>query len=150
MPNSSSEEIKAVDVAIGVLLKNTENGIQILIARRPNDAVLGGYWEMPGGKVEPDETISECVVREFMEEVGVHVAVGEALPIVEHKYPYAFVRLHPFFCSHVDGAPQNLAVVEHKWVTPTELCQYEFPPANDDLMEEIVECLERLDVSELT
>ncbi len=123
-----------VDVAIGILIEGGENGLRLLITQRPKQAILGGYWELPGGKVEPGETIAACLVREFAEEVGLTIEVSESLPVIEHRYDHGNVRLHPCFCRRVSGAPTNLQVAEHRWATAAELSGYRFPPANAELM----------------
>jgi mutator protein MutT len=132
-----------VDVAIGVLVRDTSDGPCVLIARRPDGAVLGGLWELPGGKAGPNESLPECLRREFLEELGVEVSVGAPLDEIEHAYPHGRVRLHPFYCSLVAGEPENRAVAEHRWVRPSELRDYTFPPANAGLIETIARALSR-------
>jgi len=126
-----------VDVAIGALVEQSNGTWRVLIARRPDELVLGGYWELPGGKVEPDEAADQCVAREFLEELGVQVAVGEALPVIEHEYEHAHVRLHPFLCSKLSGEPKNLEVAEHRWVPAEDLDDYRFPQANTELIQQV-------------
>lgn len=128
------------DVAIGVLLHDplAEGGPRVLIARRPKAGVLGGYWEFPGGKREPGETLEACVVREFHEEVGLTVAVVEPLPVIEHVYDHGRVRLCPFICRWVAGEPRPIAVSEFRWVRPDELSAYRFPPANAELLRSLM------------
>lgn len=128
---------KRVQVAIGVLARHVAGQWEILIARRPDGAVLGGFWEMPGGKIEPGETPERCVVREFGEELGLTVEPGERLPAIEHHYDHAHVTLHPILCTLVRGEPRDLQVAEHRWVRPSELEQFKFPPANRPLIEHL-------------
>jgi mutator protein MutT len=132
---------RQVDVAVGVLIERDDRGWQILITRRPNHVVYGGYWELPGGKVEAAESPRDCLVREFEEEVGLQIEVGAALSEVEHRYEHAHVRLHPFFCRRIAGEPRNLQVAEHRWVRMSELDDYKFPEANAPLMAEAREIL---------
>lgn len=132
---------EATDVAVGVLAERGEAGWRVLIARRPRDGVLGGYWEFPGGKLEAGETIRQCLVREFEEELAVTVAVTDALARIEHDYDHGRIRLHAFLCQHVAGEPEALAVAEHRWVPVAELPTYRFPPANDALLARIAEVL---------
>ncbi|MCE9588970.1 MAG: 8-oxo-dGTP diphosphatase MutT [Planctomycetes bacterium] len=132
---------KRVKVAIGVLAEKGREGWRILIARRPETAVLGGYWEMPGGKIESGETAEQCLAREFREELGLAVRVGEALKVIEHHYDHAHVTLHPFFCERLGGEPSNLQVAEHRWVSPGKLAGYRFPEANGPLITEVLERL---------
>ena len=135
---------KQVQVSIGVLVDRSSRPLKVLIARRRHDTVLAGFWEFPGGKIEPGEAPGDCVVREFEEELGIRVAVDAAMPVIDHEYDYAHVRLHPFYCRRddTDGrAPQNLAVAEHRWVAPSDLASYEFPPANKGLVERVIRTL---------
>jgi 8-oxo-dGTP diphosphatase len=85
-----------VDVAVGILIK--QNG-DILLAQRPPGKPYAGYWEFPGGKVEPGEAIWSALKRELMEELGIELLRGEPWCGVEHVYPHAHVRLH-FYCCH--------------------------------------------------
>lgn len=133
---------KPINVAVGVLLdaRPPEGDRAVLIARRPHDTVLGGYWELPGGKIEPGETPESCLEREFFEELGVRVRVNKPIRVVEHPYDHGVVRLHAFYCTlepHSDE-PRNLAVTEHLWVAPGALTQYEFPAGNRQLIDTIV------------
>lgn len=129
--------VKQIEVAVGVLVERSgaQGGWRVLIAKRKDEAVLGGYWELPGGKREPGETMESCLAREFREELGLEVTVGEALPVISHSYPHAHVVLHPFFCRRVSGEPENLQVAEHRWVSPEELVSFKFPEANAELIE---------------
>ena len=86
---------KPVDVAVGVLIK--PNG-DLLLGQRPAGKPYEGYWEFPGGKVDPGETILEALKREFVEELGLTIHSAEEWCGVEYVYPHAHVRLH-FFIS---------------------------------------------------
>ncbi len=124
-----------VEAAIGVVFDR--RGEKVLICRRKHDTVLGGYWEFPGGKCEAGETAEACVRREVREEVGLEVETLAGLAAIEHDYPYGRVRLHPFVCLHVSGEAQCLAVAEARWVLATELGGYEFPAANEGLLQAV-------------
>lgn len=84
---------KVTEVAVGVLLR--PDGA-VLLADRPAGKPYAGYWEFPGGKVEPGESVAQALARELHEELGVDI--GPATPWVrfEFDYPHAYVRLH--FC----------------------------------------------------
>jgi mutator protein MutT len=123
--------MKRVEVAIAVVFRD---GLVLICRRRDDDEVLGGYWELPGGKLEPNETIERCVVREVEEEVGVEVRPVLALNVIEYEYPTVRVRLHPYVCEHVRGEPRAIG----RWVSASALGEYRFPPANDGLLGELL------------
>ncbi|MFP4145025.1 MAG: (deoxy)nucleoside triphosphate pyrophosphohydrolase [Phycisphaeraceae bacterium] len=141
MADGQQDRIGRVDVAVGALVERKEAGWRVLIARRRQDGVLGGYWELPGGKLEPGETPPECLAREMEEELGLSVAVGEPLPVVEHRYEHGLVRLHPYLCRAEGGRPRAIASSEIRWVGPGELDDYTFPPANGPLLEALCRAL---------
>jgi A/G-specific adenine glycosylase len=119
---------------IGVAVIWNEQG-QILIDKRPQSGLLGGLWEFPGGKVEPNETLAECVVREIQEELGIEIAVLEHFMTIEHAYTHFKVTLSVHHCRHLSGNPQPIECDEVKWVSLDELDQYPFPTANQKIIE---------------
>ena len=108
---------------------------QVLIDRRPQQGLLGGLWEFPGGKVEPGETVEACIQRELQEELAIEVEVGDRLITLDHAYTHFKVTLHVYHCRHLNGEPQPLACDEIRWVTIAELEQYPFPAANGKIIE---------------
>ena len=127
-----------IRVAIGVLVDGEGDNVRVLVAKRPESGVLAGYWEFPGGKLEAGETLERCVVREFEEEVNARVSVSGRLASIRHEYDYGVVELNPFYCRWEGGELKDLAVVEHRWVRPRELRDYEFPAANVSLVEQVI------------
>lgn len=103
---------KPVDVAVGILLK--PNG-DVLLGQRPEGKPYAGYWEFPGGKVEPGETVFAALQREFVEELGVEVVHGEAWCCIEHVYPHAHVRLYFYICHAWRGEPHGLEGQSLAW-----------------------------------
>ena len=114
------------DIAAGVV----RHAGRILIARRRKDAMLGGLWELPGGKVEPGETPSQAAAREIREEVGVDAAVGEQIATVNHAYSHFRITLHVFDCRLIAGRATAIGCAAVRWVRPDELDDYAFPRAN--------------------
>ncbi len=94
---------------------------QVLIARRPQQGLLGGMWEFPGGKVEPGENLQEGLRREILEELDAVVEVGAELGVFKHAYTHFKVTLHAFFCQLAKGEPQPIEASELRWVQPAEL-----------------------------
>ena len=89
----SSTTRPPVDVAVGVLI-DPEG--RFLLTSRPVGKAYAGYWEFPGGKVEPGESIEQALRRELQEEIGVTIASAEPWKVEMFDYPHALVRLH--FC----------------------------------------------------
>ena len=126
--------MRRIDAAIAIVLR--EN--LLLICQRKHDDTFGGLWEFPGGKKERGETLEECLARELREELRIVAQPVHALVPVEHDYPAVRVRLHPFICQHLAGQPQTIECQQFRWIAPQQLGEYEFPPANESLLEEIV------------
>jgi len=121
------------DVVIAIVVRRGN----ILICQRRQNAALGGYWEFPGGKIEPGESREQCLERELAEELAIRVRPLKALDSIEFDYSEASIRLHPYICEHVDGEPQPIASQRITWVSPRELQNYKFPPANDRLIADL-------------
>ncbi len=103
---------------------------EILIDRRKQEGLLGGLWEFPGGKIEPDETIEACIAREILEELGIEIAVGDRLCTVTHAYSHFKVTLNVHHCTHLAGDPQPIECDEVRWVTLDTIEEFPFPKAN--------------------
>ncbi len=117
-------------------------GGKLLITQRPAKAHLGGLWEFPGGKREPDETFEQCLVREIREELGVEISVGELFESVTHAYPEKTVHLKFFICRLLGGEPQPLGCKAVKWTGKSELADHEFPAADANLLVKLRDALE--------
>lgn len=113
-------------VAAGVL----EREGTILAARRKRGSHLEGHWEFPGGKLEPDESPEDCLVRELAEEIGVRVRPQEILEVVFHKYPEKSVLLLFYRCELLEGEPQPIECDEVRWVALADLPSLEWAPAD--------------------
>ncbi|MBC7858223.1 MAG: NUDIX domain-containing protein [Burkholderiaceae bacterium] len=103
---------KPIDVAVGVLIR--PNG-DVLLGQRPAGKPYDGYWEFPGGKVEPGEAILDALKREFVEELGVEIVSAEPWCGVEYVYPHAHVRLHFYISREWQGEPQSLEGQAFAW-----------------------------------
>ncbi|MDZ7772047.1 MAG: A/G-specific adenine glycosylase [Balneolaceae bacterium] len=109
----------------------------VLIALRPEGAMLGGLWEFPGGKQESGEELEETVRRELREELGVEVVVEKPLMKVDHAYSHLTVSLNVFLCSLASGTPEARDSQEVRWVALEELDDYPFPKANRAITEKL-------------
>jgi len=123
----------AIDVAAGLVFR----GGRLLITQRPLAGHLGGLWEFPGGKREPDESFEECLVRELREELGIEVKVGQLVESLVHEYPEKTVSLRFYRCQWLRHEPQPLGCPAFAWITRNELKDYEFPAADARLLEKL-------------
>ncbi len=126
----SPNTLTVVEVALALIWRDG----QLLISRRRRDSHLGGHWEFPGGKLLSGESPEAAAVREALEEVGVHCSPLAIRPVIEWEYPEQTVRLYPVDCTYESGEPQALEVAEVAWVPPSRLGEYQFPPANAELI----------------
>jgi A/G-specific adenine glycosylase len=108
---------------------------RLLVQRRPEDAMLGGLWEFPGGKQEPDESVEAACRREAREELGVEVEVGSPIARVEHAYSHFRITLHAFRCRLAAGEPRSADGLPLRWVSLDELDALAFPRANRRVVE---------------
>jgi len=106
-----------------------------LLTRRKADVHLGGLWEFPGGKREPDESLEACLRRELREELGIEISEPVPFQTIRHAYPEKTVELHFFRCSIKDGQPRPLGCEALQWVTPEELARVPLPPADRPLVD---------------
>lgn len=96
---------------------------------------MGGLWEFPGGKIEPDETVEECIKREIREELGIEIEIDSHLITINHTYSHFSVILNVYCCRHLTGIPQPIECDEVRWVTLDELDHFTFPEANFQIID---------------
>jgi mutator protein MutT len=125
--------MKILDVAAGLVFRDRK----LLITQRPAEGHLGGLWEFPGGKREPNETFEACLSRELREELGIEVEVGELVESLTHAYPEKTVHLKFYCCRWEKHEPQALGCSGFKWVTAAKLKDYAFPAADSRLLDKL-------------
>ena len=108
-------------------------GDAFFVTRRQRGVHLEGFWEFPGGKCDPHETLEECLRREIREELDAGLVVGAKILECAHDYPERTVVLHFFDCALV-GEPRPMMGQEMRWVQRAELQSLQFPPADDELI----------------
>lgn len=112
---------------------------KLLIAQRKPGSALGGYWEFPGGKRHLKETLEECLVREVREELGIAIRPRTFLTRTSHAYPDRKVLLDFYLCDWVAGNPVRHDCFDFRWVEPEDLRSYTFPPADRDVIGELIQ-----------
>ena len=114
-------------------------GNKFMICQRPAHKARGLLWEFVGGKVEPGETKEQALIRECREELAITLSVGDVFMDVVHKYPDLKVHLTLFNAIIADGEPQKLEHNDIQWIKPSEISNFEFCPADDEILHRIKE-----------
>lgn len=114
-------------------------GDKFMIFQRPVTKTRAYQWEFVGGKVENGEMLEEALIRECREEIGVTVRVGEIFMEVDHEYPDITIHLTLFNAEIAEGIPQKLEHNDIRCITPDEIEQYRFCPADDAILKKIKE-----------
>ena len=115
---------------------------KFMICQRPAHKARGLLWEFVGGKAEPGETKDQALIRECREELAITLSVGDVFMDVTHEYPDLTVHLTLFNAVIAAGVPQKLEHNDIKWITPAEIPNFEFCPADEEILEKIKNCHE--------
>ena len=124
-----------VEVVAALIWQNDK----FMICQRPAHKARGLLWEFVGGKVEPDETKRQALIRECKEELNILLSVGDVFMDVIHEYPDLTVHLTLFNATISEGEPQKLEHNDIRWITPIEIPNYEFCPADEAILEKIIQ-----------
>ena len=124
-----------IEVVAALILQ----GDKFMICQRPAHKARGLLWEFVGGKVEPGETKEQALIRECQEELAVTLAVGDVFMDVVHEYPDLTVHLTLFNATIAEGEPQRLEHNDIQWIAPSEITNYEFCPADEEILARICE-----------
>ncbi len=114
---------------------------KIIISRRPEGSHLAGMWEFPGGKIENGETAEEALVRELAEELALDIKVDPLYFQNVFEYDEKFVDISFYMCTqiHPQQEPQAIEIAEWKRIRLIELEQYKFPPADKEVVRQLLE-----------
>ena len=112
---------------------------KFMICQRPAHKARGLLWEFVGGKVEPDETKRQALIRECKEELNILLSVGDVFMEVVHEYPDLAVHLTLFNATIAEGEPQKLEHSDIQWITPSEIPNYDFCSADEEILKKIIE-----------
>ena len=111
---------------------------RFLICQRPGHKARGHLWEFVGGKVEPGETKEQALIRECREELDIRLAVREVFMDVVHHYPDITVHPTLFHAAIAGGTPRLLEHEAMAWITPGEIDEYAFCPADETILARIM------------
>ena len=127
---------KSITEVVAALIWNND---KFMICQRPPHKARGLLWEFVGGKVESGETKEQALIRECREELAITLSVGDVFMDVVHEYPDLTVHLTLFSATIAEGEPQNLEHNDIRWITPNEIPNYEFCPADEEILARICE-----------
>ena len=113
-------------------------GDKFMICQRSANKARALLWEFVGGKVESDETKEQALIRECREELNVLLSVGDVFMDVIHEYPDILVHLTLFNATIAEGKPQKLEHNDIQWITPGEIPNYEFCPADEEILQKLI------------
>lgn len=111
---------------------------KFMICQRPAHKKRGLLWEFVGGKVEAGESKDAALIRECREELDVEIEVKDIFMDVVHNYPDLLVHLTLFNATIKEGTPKLLEHNDIKWITPEEIGDFEFCPADEEILERII------------
>ena len=112
---------------------------KFMICQRPARKARELLWEFVGGKVETGETKEQALIRECREELDILLSVGDVFMDVIHEYPDITVHLTLFNATIVEGEPHKLEHNDIQWITPSEIPNYDFCPADEEILKKIIE-----------
>ncbi|MEK3751516.1 8-oxo-dGTP diphosphatase MutT [Paenibacillus sp. FSL E2-8871] len=124
-------------IQVAAAIIHNEEG-QILIARRRQGKSQAGLWEFPGGKIEQDESIADCLQRELQEEMGITILPYESFGVNEHNYGSVEIRLFAWKARYQGGVIDLVDHDEYRWMLPAELGQFTFAPADIPFVERLM------------
>lgn len=129
---SMSEKDDRIHVAAGIICRH---GL-MLAAQRPDEKPFGGFWELPGGKIEKNETAEEALCRELAEELGINVKEYQLLEVMEHNYrdTNLIAVLHFFKVGAFEGEPCNMENQNLRWIEPQDISELDFLPADREIL----------------
>jgi len=114
-------------------------GDKFMICQRPAHKARALLWEFVGGKVEPGETKEQALIRECRGELAVTLSVGDVFTDVVHEYPDLMMHLTLFNATIAEGEPQKLEHNDIQWIAPSEIPNYDFCPADEEILKKIAE-----------
>ena len=112
---------------------------KFLICQRPITKARGLLWEFVGGKVEENETKEQALIRECKEELDIIISVGEVFVELTHVYPDITVHLTLFNAQIKEGIPRLIEHNDMRWITPVQIPNYDFCPADQEILRTIKE-----------
>ena len=122
--------VPSFDVVVGLIINKNRN---FLITKRPKHKMLGGLWELPGGKREKGESLKKSLIRELKEEIDVDINIDRKIGMIQHSYSHMNISLHGYECNIKKGEISMNECDDARWINLDQINSYTFPKANHKL-----------------
>lgn len=132
MNNQATKELPVIVCAAVIISAD-----KILITLRPEGSRLAGFWEFPGGKLDPGESPQQALIREIREELDITIRVGAIFETVYHRYDWGTALILAYLCDWTSGEIQHLEVADHRWVTAEEMASFRMLPADEPILRKL-------------
>ncbi len=134
-------EKQKILLVVGVALVDADR--RVLIAKRPENKSMGGFWEFPGGKIEEGETPEKAIIRELEEELGIFTKTACLAPLAfaSHSYEDFHLLMPLYVCRKWQGQVRAIEHQELKWVKPRDLYNFKLLPADISLISHLCDLL---------
>jgi len=131
-------QTSTAQLPVAVCAAVIEHQGKILLTRRPAGKKMGGFWEFPGGKIDPGESPHAALIREIREELDIRISVGPILETVYHQYHWGTVLILAYRCYWLDGTIRHLEVADHRWLVAKEFSAYPILPADQPILDRLL------------
>lgn len=128
--------MKRIHIVAAIIFNQDKS--EIFITKRPDDKHKGGFWEFPGGKVEPGETIEQAMIRELEEEIGITATEQRLFEHLEYDYPDKSLKFDFICVAQFENQPYGKEGQQGLWVKIADLENYAFPEANVPILERVM------------
>jgi len=133
--------LKTIGVACAIVVDLDHS---ILVTQRSQSMSLPLKWEFPGGKIEPNETVEECLIREIKEELRIDIEILKRLEPNSHTYPTLTINLIPFICKVIGGKINLAEHAAYKWVDANELLILDWADADVPIVKNCLNYLNQI------
>ena len=134
--------MKQIHVVAAIIFRTTKDNTKQVLATQRGYGEFAGGWEFPGGKIEPNETPENALVREIQEELDAKIVVKKHIHTIEYDYPNFHLSMECFACEFEEN--QEITLLEHenaKWLDKSNLYSVNWLPADVDVLNIIEEML---------
>ncbi|SHJ88072.1 8-oxo-dGTP diphosphatase [Malonomonas rubra DSM 5091] len=110
---------------------------KVLLTQRPHGKQQGGFWEFPGGKIDPGESPHQSLKRELSEELAIEIEIDSLLETVYYHYDWGSVLIIAYLCRWTAGELAHIEVADHAWATPEQFSGYHILPADQPILDRL-------------